>query len=158
MDDYVTKPVAPQALAEAMEKWLQPKAESRQPLAGAAEKKVAVASAEKKIPIFERARLLDQVLNDEELARQVVDVFLKDLPGQIKQLQDYAAAGAANNVERQAHKIKSASATIGGEALRAVAAALEQAGKAGDLDLISARMVELDAQFKALQEALKREI
>ena len=36
-------------------------------------------------------------------------------------------------------------------------AALEQAGKAGDLAIISARTAELDAQFAALQEAMKHE-
>jgi hypothetical protein len=42
--------------------------------------------------------------------------------------------------------------------LRAVAAALEQAGETGNLAIISARMPELDAQFAALKEAMSHEI
>ena len=101
---------------------------------------------------------MHRVMNDEELARVVIAGFLGDLPGQIKQLKSYAAAGDARRVEEQAHKIKGASATVGGEALRALAAAMEEAGRAGDLAIISARVTELDTRFAALKEAMKNEM
>ena len=47
---------------------------------------------------------------------------------------------------------------MGGEALRAVAAELEQAGKAGALAAVQARLGELEAQFARLQEAITREL
>jgi HPt (histidine-containing phosphotransfer) domain-containing protein len=100
---------------------------------------------------------MNRMMNDKELARAVIEGFLEDLPGQIKQLKSYAAAGDVQHVEQQAHKIKGASATVGGEALRAVAAALEQAGKAGDLAAVAARTAELDAQFTALKGAMQNE-
>jgi HPt (histidine-containing phosphotransfer) domain-containing protein len=158
MNDYVTKPVEVSALVAALEKWLPPDGESRQLLAGQAQGEVAAATREEGIPIFDRIGLMNRVMNDEELARVVIAGFLGDLAGQIKQLKSYAAAGEARNVEQQAHRIKGASATVGGEALRAVAAAMEQAGKAGDLAIISDRMAGLDAQFTALKEAMQNEI
>ena len=97
-------------------------------------------------------------MNDEELARAIIETFLEDLPAQIKQLKEAVTTGEAQSVERQAHKIKGASANLGGEALRALASAIEQAGKAGDMALIASRMAELDDRFDALMRALKNEI
>ena len=119
---------------------------------------VAAAECEQAIPIFDRAALMNRMMNDEDMARMVIDGFLEDMPVQIKQLKGYAAAGDAQHVERQAHKIKGASATVGGEALSALAAALERAGKKGDVALISVRAAELDVQFAALKEAMQTEL
>ena len=132
-----------------------PSAENRlSPLFDAA----PAATCEEAIPVFDRAALMNRVMNDVEIARAVIAGFLEDIPGQIEELKGYAAAGEAQHVEQQAHKIKGASATVGGEALSAVAAALEQAGETGKLAIISARMPELDAQFAALKEAMSRAI
>ena len=117
-----------------------------------------LATREETIPVFDRAALLSRAMNDEDLARVVIEGFLGDLPVQIKQLKGYAAAGDVHHVEQQAHKIKGASAAVGGEALRVLAAALEQAAKTGDAALISARVPELDAQFAALKRAMQNEI
>ena len=114
------------------------------------------ATHEDAIPVFDRAALLDRVMDDEEIARVVIAGFLGDIPGQIEQLKGYAAAGDTQQVEQQAHRIKGAAATVGGEALSALAAALEQAGSAGDVALISARAAELDAQFGALKGAMQK--
>ncbi len=107
------------------------------------------------IPIFDRAGLLERVMNDTGMLRVLIAGFLADLPGDIRQLQAFAAAGEARKFGEQAHKIKSGCAGMGGEALRALAEVLEQAGKAGDLATIAARLPEVDAQVAALQEAMK---
>ena len=95
-------------------------------------------------------------MNDEELARVVLDGFLSELPDQITQLKNHLATGETRPVEQQAHKIKGACSTVGCEALRAVAWAMEQAGKAGDMDAARARVSDLDAQFNALKVALEK--
>ncbi|MDO8944807.1 MAG: hypothetical protein Q7U75_16625, partial [Desulfobacterales bacterium] len=46
---------------------------------------------------------------------------------------------------------KGAAANIGGESLRAAALATEQAGKAGDLEGVMARLPELENQFARLK-------
>ena len=82
-------------------------------------------------------------------------LFLSALPGEIAQLKNRVVVGDARLVEQKAHKIKGACATVGGKALRAVAWAMEQAGKAGDLDAARDLAADLDTQFEALREALK---
>jgi PAS domain S-box-containing protein len=157
MNDYVPKPVEVSALVAALKKWLKPRGEGRQPLEGETEEDIGTSTREEEVPVFDSAALMDRVMNDEALARRVIDRFLVDLPEQIMQLKSFAAAGEAHHVEQQAHQIKGASATVGGEALCALAATMEQAGKAGDLTAIRTRMAELDAQFGALKEAMKNE-
>ena len=151
MDDYVIKPVGLAALGEALGKWLPSNGEGRQRLA------VETNPASSTTPVFDRAALLDRVLYDEELAGEVIEGFLGDLPGQILLLKNSAAAGDARHVEQQAHKIRGASATVGGVALSALAATLEQAARTGDLVVISTRLAELDEQFEALKAAMNPE-
>jgi len=158
MDDYVTKPIEVPALIAALEKWLKPKDGGSHPPEGGTAEKAAIVSRKEEIPVFNRFDFMERLMNDEELARAIIETFLEDLPAQIKQLKEAVTTGEAQSVERQAHKIKGASANLGGEALRALASAIEQAGKAGDMALIASRMAELDDRFDALMRALKNEI
>ena len=164
MDDYLTKPIEVPALIAALQKWLKPNpakevAATPAPPPSAPEvckvnETAATATPKEPLPIYDRASLRYRALQDEELVREVVTGFLGDLPGQIRDLKQFAAAGEAAKVEQQAHKIKGACAAVGGEVLRALADVLEQAGKAGDLATITARVAEVDAQFAALKEAM----
>ncbi|MEI7924519.1 MAG: Hpt domain-containing protein, partial [Planctomycetota bacterium] len=155
MNDYLTKPIERQALVAVLEKWLKPKGEVEQTVVSTPKEKVVLTNREEKLTVFNRVAFMDRVMDDEDLARTVIDGFLGEMPGEITQLKNHIAAGDARRGEQQAHKIKGASATVGGEALRAVAWAMEQAGKAGDLDAARSHVADLDAQFNALMEALK---
>ena len=99
------------------------------------------------------ARLMD----DEDLARTVVEGFLDDIPQQIEALRGYLEAGDAPGAERQAHTIKGASANVGGEALRAVAFEMEKAGKEKNLDKLTMLLPKLEREFDRLRQAMKGE-
>jgi HPt (histidine-containing phosphotransfer) domain-containing protein len=139
MNDYVSKPVSPQALAEVLARWL-PKLN------------VALAPV-----VFDRAGMLERLMNDADLARVVMASFLDDTPRQIEALRRSLDAWDAAGAERQAHALKGASATVGGETLRALASAMEKAGKAGDLGSVAARMDDLEREFVRLKEAMGEE-
>jgi HPt (histidine-containing phosphotransfer) domain-containing protein len=85
-----------------------------------------------------------------------MEIFLDDTPQQIEALQQHLATCNGPGVGLQAHTISGASATVGGEALRAVALAMEKAGKAGDLDSVRARMDDLRREFARLKEAMTK--
>ena len=161
MNDYVAKPIEVGALVAVLKKWLKPApaVAAREPMVASMPSPESAAPTEPaspaEIPIFDRASLLERVMQEEDLARRLIAQFLEDLPGQIRQLQTYAAAGETERVREQAHQIKGACAAVSGEALCALAAVLEAAGKAGDLATITARLPEVDAQFAAVQEAMK---
>jgi HPt (histidine-containing phosphotransfer) domain-containing protein len=107
--------------------------------------------------VFDRPALLERVMDDEELAGAVIAGFLGDIPGQIETLQRFLDVSDARGAERQAHLLKGAAATVGGEALRATAFAMEQAGRTGDLASVAAGMDELGRQFLRLKEAMTKQ-
>jgi signal transduction histidine kinase/CheY-like chemotaxis protein/HPt (histidine-containing phosphotransfer) domain-containing protein len=171
MNDYVSKPVSPQSLAEVLEKWLpqdtaagkeQPPAKAQvhapgksdRRASGKAERRAPATAGITAVPVFDKPGMMARLSDDEELARTLIECFLDDVPKQILALRGYLETGDAKSAERQAHTIKGASASLGGEALRAVAFEMEIAGKAGELEVITTRLPELETQFARLREAM----
>jgi len=155
MNDYVSKPVSPLALVEALNKWLS-RADAAAMEQTAGKRKVAapVSVEESEAPVFDRVGMMVRMMGDNELARKVIAGFLEDIPRQIEVLKAYLEFADAQGATRQAHSMKSASASVGGEALREVAFQMENAAKAGDLDYVTARLPELEIQFARLKESL----
>jgi len=116
--------------------------------------------------VFDRAGFADRMMNDEDFMRDVMREFLRDTPCQIAELRNLIRSGDAREAGRRAHQIKGAAASGGGEALRAVASAIEVAGGGGDLEPMMATIDELELQFvtlgnamnEALQPASRRDI
>jgi HPt (histidine-containing phosphotransfer) domain-containing protein len=98
--------------------------------------------------------MMDRLMGDQELARIVVGGFLEDAPRLIEALRNALAAGDAPGTIRGAHNMRGASATVGGEALRAVAWEMEKAGTAGDFGAVSARLPDLELELGRLREAM----
>ncbi len=153
MNDYLSKPVSPEALARALKKWLpEDTAGTTEQIPG--EHKAPAPAGASRAALFDRAGMMARLMNDEDLARTVVKGFLEDVPQQIELLKGYLETGDTPGAERQAHSIKGASANLGGEALRAVAFEMEKAGKAGDLEAARVHLPELLGQFALLREAM----
>jgi HPt (histidine-containing phosphotransfer) domain-containing protein len=65
-------------------------------------------------------------------------------------------AGDIKGAQRQAHTIKGAAANVSGDALSTLAADLERASKAGDLEATRAGLEDLRVQFERLKQAMER--
>jgi PAS domain S-box-containing protein len=155
MNDYVSKPVSPQVLADRLKKWL-PKnmgdsecIKNEKRLGGTQEMKTDGT------PVWDRPKFLERLLDDEDLAKMIQDGFLEDIPQQIQTLNAFLDAGDLTGAERQAHTIKGASANVGGERLRAVAFEIEKASKALNPTAAGACMRELESQFEQLKKAMQ---
>ncbi|MDQ5986405.1 MAG: Sensor histidine kinase RcsC [Syntrophus sp. SKADARSKE-3] len=155
MNDYIAKPIDPRMLAEVLERWLPAdtsKAEAHPP--GRYEDAHHV-SQEPDIPVFDEAGMRSRLMEDDDLARIVIEGFLDDTPKQIEDLRIYLEAGDALGTERQAHSIKGAAANVGGEILRTLAFEMEKAAKGGNLRYVMDKLPELESQFVRLKEATK---
>ncbi len=159
MNDYITKPISPQALAEVLDKWLPKENDDRRARMMNKEEPATDDSHSSFIAyhsslIFDWAGLMARLIDDENLARMVVEGFLEDIPKQIAAMKGYLETGDVTGIERQAHTIKGASANVGGERLRKVAFEMEKAAKAGDLYAAERHIHELEAQFDQLSQAM----
>jgi CheY-like chemotaxis protein/HPt (histidine-containing phosphotransfer) domain-containing protein len=153
MDDYVTKPIAPQALAEALDRWL-PQDYAIPETHAPAEPGAGRSWTSTEASVFDRAGLVTRLMGDEVLARTVVEGFLEDAPKQIESLRAHLGAGDAPGATRQAHTIKGASATVGGEVLSAVAQEMEKAASSGDLEAVRDLLPDLELAFGRLRAAM----
>ena len=157
MNDYVSKPVTPQTLARVLEKWLKP-GESRQ---GAGEEPGANGTAHRPEPparptqpVLDLAGLMERVMDDKDLAKTILGNFPEDISQRIRALKAFLETGDRAGAEREAHSIKGASASVGGEALRAEAFEIEKAARAGDLASADMRLTGLIQRFGQLKEAI----
>jgi HPt (histidine-containing phosphotransfer) domain-containing protein len=96
-------------------------------------------------------------MGDENLVRRIGMAFLDDMPVQIENLSSAIESGDSSAAGHQAHKIRGASANIGGEIMRDVASAMESAGIAGDIIRLKTLLPELQKQFLILKEVIEKE-
>jgi signal transduction histidine kinase/CheY-like chemotaxis protein/HPt (histidine-containing phosphotransfer) domain-containing protein len=155
MNDFVSKPVSAQALADALHRWLpMGNGRGRPPQGGESVGSGLDSSA---MVVFDRAGFMERVMNQEDLAQEVIEVFLDDAPRRIEALGTHLEGGNSRGVEYEAHTLKGSAANMGGERLAALAFEFEKAGKAGDLDVVEARLGDLQREFEVLKEAMTKE-
>jgi PAS domain S-box-containing protein len=160
MNDYVTKPVSPRALAEALDRWLEKK-QPEPPQGDAAAPPQELPGSplpHETLLVFDRAGLLSRLLDDVDMARSVTGSFMQDIPRKIQSLKGHLEAGNARSAGLQAHSILGASASIGGEVLSAVARDMETSAKAGELAAIKARLPDLEREFDRLKQSIANEL
>ncbi|HUI53824.1 MAG TPA: PAS domain S-box protein [Bryobacteraceae bacterium] len=143
MNGYVSKPLRPDALEEAIEDWAGGPPPAPQP---ASPPPVPVPAAA--TTTFDREDLDERVMGNRELARRIVRGFVEDLPRQIAALAEAVNSGDAGQVRRIAHSIKGSAANAGVLEIRQVAGKLEQQSRAGDLASAAAALPELSASFE----------
>jgi two-component system, sensor histidine kinase and response regulator len=114
MDGYVSKPIRPEKLYEAIQ-----------------------AALGKTLPTIEsadRAVSADLDDHDAELAPEVAEAFLEEAPRLLKAIRCALTEGkAAGELASAAHALKGAAAQVGASAVSLAAATLEARGRAGDL-------------------------
>jgi two-component system, sensor histidine kinase and response regulator len=136
MDDYVSKPISAQRVAEAMARSLPRDAgvsPDDVPPQAPADTGVPAAPGATDAGLPNRAALLDRLGGDEEVFVEVIKIFLEDVPKQLAGIDEALSAGDAKTLRRLAHTLKGSSGTAGAEALQEASLRLEQAAAAGDL-------------------------
>jgi CheY-like chemotaxis protein/HPt (histidine-containing phosphotransfer) domain-containing protein len=151
MDDYISKPITPQALAEAVKKWLDP-VQAPSPEAPASKPKTISLQGQ---AVFDRPALLDRLMGDRDLVKEIIAIFLRDMPQKIQTLKTRIEQGDAGLAGEQAHAIKSAADNVGGLVLSAVIYKMEKSCRAGRLREAAALLPELERQFNLLQARLR---
>ncbi len=154
MDDYITKPVRPEALTAMLEKWLAKGDKNSSPEPSACSTAQIQAQPPASISLFDEAALMGRLMGDRNLAQTLVAGFLDDIPKQLAALASHLTAGDVAAARHQAHQIKGAAASISSPRLQNIALTMEEAGEAGNLGAMAARFAELEQQFQAARAAM----
>jgi two-component system, sensor histidine kinase and response regulator len=154
MDDYIAKPVQPRELAELIDRLLSHAPEEGS--SGDASSDRSPSGIPVNVEVFREGELLERLMDDRELAREVVAGFLEDLPRQSEKLRDFIDARDAAGARRQAHTIKGAAGNVGAPAIRALAVELEEMGKEGRFEEVLKTLPLLDTEFERLRSELER--
>jgi CheY-like chemotaxis protein len=159
MNDYLSKPVSPQDLVKHLKKWLPNVSPEDEPIAGSIDTKQlpVTESNDTDLPIWNKSKLIERLMDDEELVSVILEGFLSDIPKQILALKGYLESGDTSGTERQAHTIKGASANISAERLRAAAFEVEKAARANNSAAMGMLIQQLETQFDRLKECMQQD-
>ena len=143
MDDYVAKPIRPEALTEALGR--------ARPPGGTDGTGAAV-----ELHLDERALANLRQLGGDEFLGELIDTFLTDAATIVASLHSSIEEDDAEGLRRAAHTLKSNGATFGAASFEELARELENRARAGELDGTAVLAEELDAELGRLRAALER--
>ncbi len=89
-----------------------------------------------------------------DVLKEVLQLFLDDVPGRIGRLRQAWQAGNAAEVQRAAHSLKGSAGNIGATDLLAVCRTLDDRGKSGDLTHMDGLMASLDTEYARVEAAI----
>jgi len=146
MNDFVAKPIVPALLSAAIERWAfsmpSRPIEPESALHGSQEQ------------VFDRTTLLKRLMDDQELYTTITKIFLTDFPRQFSLFSGFLKSGDHAGIERQAHSIKGASATVCAPVMRDIAAEMEKLARKGDMDRVAEKMPALKEAFSEVQRLM----
>jgi CheY-like chemotaxis protein/signal transduction histidine kinase/HPt (histidine-containing phosphotransfer) domain-containing protein len=138
-DGYLSKPVGPEKLVAALERFLSPD------------------GGRDSAPAVDLDGALEAVGGDRELLREAVGLFLElDYPRHRAELREGLARQDAQAIRAAAHGIKGAVDSFGGRAARDVALCLETMGRKGDLGGAQRTLEELEWEMERFADFFAR--
>ena len=138
MNDYLGKPVSPQALIHVLAKWL-PKTPTGP-------------------PTYDSGSLSEMLQGDQRLIHQILEGYLEDMALQVKDLRVSLKDAKLLQAERIAHSIKSASAYVGAVRFSQLAAKIESRLQSGNPQGLEPRIQELETAFNEVRDLILREL
>ena len=145
MDTYITKPIQRDELFDTIEAFINKDAEVDQP-----------ASIENSNAIFDYQTLFDLVDGDRQLLTELLELFIKDLPHRVDDIQNAIESNDARKLEVSAHSIKGALLNISAGMAARAASKLEHVGKMNNTEQFNKSFSDLAEELEKLKEMLTR--
>jgi CheY-like chemotaxis protein/HPt (histidine-containing phosphotransfer) domain-containing protein len=158
MDDYVSKPVKPEELEAALERWI-PQEEKESASMSVAEVEGSSVTPEVTEDPLERAAIDNLLeLGGSGLLSELAETFSGDTRSALSALREAAAASEARSVESIAHSLKGSSGSMGAQRMSAICAELQDVGASGDLPSVPGLLERLEEEFGRVRAALEVEL
>jgi CheY-like chemotaxis protein len=153
MDGYLTKPIRPRALDEVLDQYIAQKRK------GGIEPEEALTTPVQtprtlKEDWVDGHELLERVGGDREFLTELVSLFREDSPKQLNRIKTALEKMDPSEVLRGAHSLRGTLANLAARPAADLAAEIEHAGKAGDLDRAKAAFQSLALKLPRVLEAL----
>ena len=154
MDDYLSKPLSVKDLAAALKRWLGKREDNRATVdqGGGAAPPVPESAPDL---VLDYPNLLNRVLRDEDLGREILAAYIEDMPTKIADLHLAVEGGDPHQVMDHGHTVKGASRNISAHLLQETAWKIEEAGREGRLDKAIPLLPLLDAQYRELEKRIR---
>ncbi len=143
MDGYISKPISPAKVAEALD--------------------IHVAKKSRRIPAppgpqdtqirrtLDTASLLDAFDGDKEICREVLDVFLESTPPQLEQLGEAIAQGEVEAVKDHLHALRGSAASVRAGVMRDRLGRLEECVERNGLDDAASMFEDIERDFEKVR-------
>ena len=149
MNDYIAKPFKPEDLKAKVEQFL-----------GKKKKPSRKSSKQNRSSIpsryYDKKAILDRIDGDMELFKQLIQLFIEEVPRQITQIKQAIRERNAERITLYAHTIKGSAYNIRAMELKQVAFDIEQAGKITNYELAASKINTLDETYEKLYSELSR--
>jgi HPt (histidine-containing phosphotransfer) domain-containing protein len=161
MDGYVSKPVRVETLLAAVEGFFQaPCGAAAGDLPSTGPLDEASSSSVGRAPdaptSLDEVRLVEAFGGNRVLLGEVIDAFLSDAPGRVREIRDGLARGDLDHVARTAHTLKGSAGLFQQPGVYDAARALEVAARAGQHDETRAALGTFELELAGLTTALQR--
>ncbi len=155
MNDFMSKPVDFNTLAEILDKWLTHGSQAPQGQQAPPEPAQSLGTT---FHAFDQSAFLKRVGGQSDLAQQVIEIFLRESEQDYRDLMKLAQKSEKEKARKLAHKLKGSAANLNLESLRSKLQAIEQCLECGfdDLEsLVEEVQLEYEASKLELQAWLK---
>jgi CheY-like chemotaxis protein/HPt (histidine-containing phosphotransfer) domain-containing protein len=149
MDDYLSKPARLADLKIMLKKWLPAAVD-----AGADSPDAQATATPPAVPV-DVSVLMGLVGDDPDVIHELLQDFRVSAAKTAAELRAACVAGQATAAEAAAHKLKSSAYSVGALALGELCAAIEQAGKAGRVEALTALLLRFEAELAIVDEYLE---
>ncbi|HEY6880999.1 MAG TPA: response regulator, partial [Polyangiales bacterium] len=148
MDDYLTKPLRPQTLQRALQRWIKADASTEDDT-----EPEALPAPE---PPSNKPSL--QAPDFSDCSTPLLLLFLEQVPMQLEQLDGAIAVRELDEARAYAHKLKGSLLTVGADELANVAQTAQFAAERSELESLDAQIAKLIDGFWKLERGVKKEL
>ena len=106
------------------------------------------------LPVLDRAAALERLDGDEDMLATFLGLLVEQTAADLPKIAQALERGSAREVERLAHSLKGAAASLSAERVRQAAYQLELIGRNGDLSAGRAVLARLSDEVEQLRAAL----
>ncbi len=133
-DDYLTKPIRAEALAETLQRWVR----------GDVTERFGFASIDHEVLDELRGLGID-------FFRELVGIFITDAPMRIERMKNALTGGDGRELAQQAHALKGSAGNLAATRVQQLASDIEARARAGELDTVSRLLEEIQREFTAVR-------